>query len=43
MWVETQRHTEFWCGNLKGGDHLEDLGVDTINVNAKEIRWEGLD
>jgi hypothetical protein len=21
-------HTVFWLENLKGGDHLEDLGVD---------------
>jgi len=21
-------HTKFWSGNVKGRDHLEDLGVD---------------
>jgi hypothetical protein len=21
-------HTKFWLGNLKGRDHLEDLGID---------------
>jgi hypothetical protein len=21
-------HTTFWSGNLKGGDHMEDLGID---------------
>jgi hypothetical protein len=21
-------HTKFWSGNLKGGDHPEDIGVD---------------
>lgn len=23
-----EMHTEFWCGNLKEGDHLQDLDVD---------------
>jgi hypothetical protein len=23
-----EMYTEFWSGNLKGRDHMEDLGVD---------------
>jgi hypothetical protein len=26
--IEEERLTEFWWGNLKGGDNLEDLGVE---------------
>jgi hypothetical protein len=30
--------------NLKGTDHLEDLGIDgNIKTNIKEIRWEDMD
>jgi hypothetical protein len=30
-------HTKFWSGNLKGRDHLGDLGI-----NGKEIGWYGV-
>jgi uncharacterized protein YjiS (DUF1127 family) len=26
--MEQMRHTVFWLGNLKGRDHLEDIGID---------------
>jgi hypothetical protein len=31
-------------GNLKGRDHLEDLGVDgkDIRMDVREIGWEGV-
>ena len=28
-------HTEFWWGNLEGGDYLEDPGVDRIII----LKW----
>jgi hypothetical protein len=31
VWCICERgetHTEFWCGNLKGRRHLEDVGID---------------
>jgi hypothetical protein len=36
-------HTGYWWGNLKEGDHLEDLGGDggiNIKMDFKEIVWE---
>jgi len=28
VWGTEETYTEFWCGNLVKGGHLEDLGVD---------------
>ena len=35
-------HTGFWWGNLKEGDHLEDLGAD-VSIILKWIfkKWVG--
>jgi len=35
-------HREFWWGNLRQGDHLEDPGVDgriTIKMDLQEGGW----
>ena len=32
---EKEVHTEFWWGNLKGRDHLEDAGLDGWMI----LRW----
>jgi hypothetical protein len=46
MWHVRRRgemHTGFWWGNLKEGDHLEDLGVDgedRIKMDLQERGWE---
>ena len=34
-------HTGFWWGNLREGDHLEDLGADGRSV-LKWIFWVGV-
>jgi hypothetical protein len=34
-WGRLEVHTTFWLGSLKGGDHLEDLGVD----RRITLRW----
>ena len=40
-------HTEYWWGDLKERDHLEDLGErweDNTKINLKEMGWDyGLD
>lgn len=28
VWGKTEIRKEFWLGNLKETDHLEDLGID---------------
>jgi hypothetical protein len=30
-----EMHTGFWCGDLRGGEHLEDLGVDGRTI----LKW----
>jgi hypothetical protein len=37
-------HTEFWCGNLKERNHVEDLGIDgrVILNGSSRNRTEGL-
>ena len=46
MWHVLERgevHTEFWWGNLKERDHLEDLGVDEsiiLKLIFKNSDWE---
>jgi hypothetical protein len=43
--MRKMRNTIFWLGNLKGGDHPEELGIDwmiTLEwILGKE--WEGVD
>jgi hypothetical protein len=34
-------HTGFWWGDLRGGDHLGDPGVDE-RIILKWIRWQAL-
>jgi hypothetical protein len=28
VWETGEKHTGFWWGNLREGNHLEDIGVD---------------
>jgi hypothetical protein len=30
-------HAKFWSENLKGGDFLEDIGLDNTELDYKEI------
>jgi len=40
VWGERWKvHTGFWCGNLREGDHLEDLWEDNIKVDLKNIGY----
>jgi hypothetical protein len=41
--VKGEVHTGFWWGNLREGDHLEDLGVDG-RIILKRIfkKWGGM-
>jgi hypothetical protein len=46
MWHALERWqmlAKFWSGNLKWKDHLEELGVDDIRMDLREIWWEGVD
>jgi hypothetical protein len=39
-------HTKFWSENLKGGDNMEDLGVNgKINIRSylRKTDWEGVE
>jgi len=39
-------HKQFWSERLKGGDHLEDLGIDgrhNIKMDLREVGWESVD
>jgi hypothetical protein len=39
-------HTGFWSGDLREGDHLEDLGVDgriILKRHFREVGWGGMD
>jgi hypothetical protein len=36
-------HILFWLENLKGRDHLEDLGVNGIIIALEEVGWKGVD
>jgi len=40
-----EMYTEFWWGNLREGDHLEDSGESgniTFKMRLKEMWWEGV-
>jgi hypothetical protein len=30
IWKRREMHTEFWWGNVRGRDHLEDQSVDGV-------------
>jgi hypothetical protein len=34
-------HTGFWWGDLREGDHLEDLSVDRIILKWIFKKWDG--
>jgi hypothetical protein len=36
-------HTKFQSVNTKGRNNSEDLGVDNIRMDLREIGWEGAD
>jgi hypothetical protein len=35
-------HTEFWWGDLRGRDHLQDLRVDS-KMNVHAVGWGDID
>jgi hypothetical protein len=35
-------HTKFWSENLKGRNHLEDIGIEGRTVVVKGISWEDM-
>jgi hypothetical protein len=40
--VRGEVHTGFWWGDLREGDHLEDLGVDgKIILESVIKKWDG--
>jgi hypothetical protein len=43
VWGRVEVHTEFWWGNLREGDHLEDPGLDgriILNGSLGSGMWE---
>jgi len=48
VWVRRERNTDFWYGDLKEWDHLEDIGVDRkiilkgTLVRRKSVDWINL-
>jgi hypothetical protein len=42
-WGRGEVHRGFWWGNLREGDHLEDLGVDgSIVLKWIFEKWDGV-
>jgi hypothetical protein len=39
--VRGKVYTEFWWGNLRERDHLEDPGIDRIILRWIFRRWDG--
>jgi hypothetical protein len=35
MWERLEMHTKLWAENLKGRNHLEDLGID----GRSHLQW----
>jgi hypothetical protein len=39
-------YTGFWWGDLRGRDHMEDVGVeggDNMKMDLQEVGWGGMD
>jgi len=36
-------YTEFWWGYLRDRGHLEDKGIDNINMDLQELGCRGMD
>ena len=46
VWETGEVHTGFWWGNLREGEHLEDLGADgedNVKIGLQEVGWGGMD
>ena len=46
VWETGEVHAGFWCGYVRGEDHLEDLGVDgrvMLKWSFKKWDWEDMD
>jgi hypothetical protein len=45
--IDKEMHTEFWCGNYKGKEHLKELSLgekitysmDGINLPQDRVHW----
>jgi hypothetical protein len=43
VWGKEEGYTGFWCGNMKGREHLEDPDVDGKIILRRILRkWEGV-
>jgi alpha-glucosidase (family GH31 glycosyl hydrolase) len=42
-WERGETCTEFWWESPKERDHLEDLGVDGIRMDFREVGLEGVE
>ena len=40
VWGRGEMHTEFWWGNVKGRDHLEDLDMVGNNIKWMLQKWD---
>jgi hypothetical protein len=43
VWKRAEVYTGFWWGNLRKGDHLEDLGIDWRKTDLMEVGCGGMD